>query len=76
MHALPTNLNYEIPQSPEDVISMQTDFENVVTESIMQSRRFDPTPLITQRFDLDKIVEAYDLFSPRRDGVLKVAIRP
>jgi len=55
---------------------MRTDFENVVTESIMQSRRFDPTPLITQRFDLDNIVEAYDLFSPRRAGVLKVAIRP
>ena len=38
--------------------------------------RFDPTPLITHRFGLDEIVEAYDLFSHRRDGVLKVAIRP
>jgi alcohol dehydrogenase len=40
------------------------------------SGRFDPTPLITHRFALDDIVEAYDLFSNRRDGVLKVAIRP
>jgi alcohol dehydrogenase len=38
--------------------------------------RFDPLPLITHRFVLDDIVEAYDLFSSRRDGVLKVAIRP
>ncbi len=43
---------------------------------LVASGRFDPTPLITHRFTLDEIVEAYDLFSNRRDGVLKVAIRP
>jgi alcohol dehydrogenase len=42
----------------------------------VQSGRFDPLPLITHRFALDDIVEAYDLFSNRRDGVLKVAIHP
>jgi alcohol dehydrogenase len=42
----------------------------------VESGRFDPLPLITHRFALDDIVEAYDLFSNRRDGVLKVAIRP
>jgi threonine dehydrogenase-like Zn-dependent dehydrogenase len=42
----------------------------------VRSGRFDPLPLITHRFALDDIVEAYDLFSNRRDGVLKVAIRP
>ena len=42
----------------------------------VQSGRFDPLPLITHRFALDDIVGAYDLFSNRRDGVLKVAIRP
>ena len=42
----------------------------------VQSGRFDPLPLITHRFALDDIVEAYDLFSNRREGVLKVAIRP
>jgi len=40
------------------------------------SGRFDPLPLITHRFALDDIVEAYDLFSNRREGVLKVAIKP
>lgn len=44
--------------------------------SMVQSGRFDPTPLITHRFALDEIVEAYELFGSRRDGVLKVAIRP
>jgi threonine dehydrogenase-like Zn-dependent dehydrogenase len=43
---------------------------------MVQSKHFDPTPLITHRFKLDQIVEAYDLFASRRDGVLKVAIRP
>lgn len=44
--------------------------------SMVQSKRFDPTPLLTHSFRLDQIVEAYDLFGSRRDGVLKVAIRP
>jgi alcohol dehydrogenase len=44
--------------------------------NLVQSGRFDPTPLITHRFSLDRIVEAYDMFGERRDGVLKVAIKP
>lgn len=44
--------------------------------AIVESGRFDPLPLITHRFALDDIVEAYDLFSNRREGVLKVAVRP
>jgi len=42
----------------------------------VESGRFDPLPLITHRFALADIVEAYDLFSNRRDGVLKVAVGP
>ena len=38
--------------------------------------RFDPTPLITHRFSLEEIGEAYRIFANRLDGVLKVAIRP
>jgi threonine dehydrogenase-like Zn-dependent dehydrogenase len=44
--------------------------------AMVQSKRFDPTPLLTHTFSLDQIVEAYDLFGSRREGVLKVAIRP
>lgn len=44
--------------------------------SLVQSGRFDPTPLLTHSFSLGQIVEAYDFFGSRRDGVLKVAIRP
>jgi alcohol dehydrogenase len=38
--------------------------------------RLDLTPLLTHRFALDDIVEAYDMFGHQRDGVLKVAITP
>lgn len=40
------------------------------------SGRLDTRPLVTHRFRLDQIVEAYDLFANQRDGVLKVAITP
>ena len=32
--------------------------------------------LSSDRFSLDRIGEAYELFGNRRDGVVKVAIRP
>jgi threonine dehydrogenase-like Zn-dependent dehydrogenase len=38
--------------------------------------RLDVKPLLTHRFSLDDITEAYDLFGHQRDGVLKVAITP
>jgi alcohol dehydrogenase len=44
--------------------------------SMVQSKRFDPTPLLTHNFSLDQIGDAYDLFGSHRDGVLKIAIRP
>ena len=43
---------------------------------LVSTGRFDPLPLITHHFKLDDIVEAYEMFGERRDGVLKVAIRP
>jgi threonine dehydrogenase-like Zn-dependent dehydrogenase len=43
---------------------------------MVRSRRFDPLPLLTHAFPLDRIGDAYALFGERRDGVLKVAIRP
>jgi threonine dehydrogenase-like Zn-dependent dehydrogenase len=42
--------------------------------SVVSSGRVDLRPLVTHRFKLDQIEEAYDLFSHQRDGVLKVAI--
>ncbi|MEM7775404.1 MAG: NAD(P)-dependent alcohol dehydrogenase [Pseudomonadota bacterium] len=38
------------------------------------SGRLDTRPLVTHRFALDQIEDAYDLFANQRDGVLKVAI--
>ena len=46
---------------------------------LMQMVRFgrlDLTPLLTHTFPLSEIVQAYELFGARRDGVLKVAIKP
>ena len=44
--------------------------------SMVRHGRVDLTPLVTHRFSLDGIVEAYDLFSQQRDGVMKVALYP
>ena len=44
--------------------------------ALVETGRVDLTPLLTHRFTLDRIVEAYDLFASRREGVLKVAVRP
>lgn len=44
--------------------------------AVIDSGRVDLTAMVTHRFKLDDIVEAYDLFSHQRDGVLKVAITP
>ena len=43
---------------------------------VVRSRRVDLTPLLTHTFPLEKIADAYELFGSRRDGVLKVAIKP
>jgi len=41
-----------------------------------EHHRIDLAPLLTHRFSLDQIEEAYRLFSHQEDGVLKVAITP
>jgi len=38
--------------------------------------RIDTTPLITHRFPLDRIEEAYNVFENRLDGVIKIAVEP
>lgn len=42
----------------------------------VESGRVNLRSLVTHRFKLDRIEEAYDLFANQRDGVLKVAITP
>ena len=44
--------------------------------SILETGRLDLRPLVTHRFALEDIEEAYELFANQRDGVLKVAITP
>jgi threonine dehydrogenase-like Zn-dependent dehydrogenase len=44
--------------------------------AMVEHQRVDLSPLVTHRFVLDDILEAYDLFSRQRGGVLKVALYP
>ena len=44
------------------------------TLRLIAQGKIDTTPLITHRFPLAKIEEAYRLFENREDGVIKVAI--
>jgi alcohol dehydrogenase len=44
--------------------------------SVIAAQRVDLKPLVTHRFRLEQIEQAYDLFAHQRDGVLKVAIAP
>jgi threonine dehydrogenase-like Zn-dependent dehydrogenase len=44
--------------------------------NVVGSGRVDLGLLVTHQYTLENIVEAYDLFSNQRDGVLKVAIKP
>ena len=43
---------------------------------LIEAGKIDTTPLITHRFTLDRIEEAYRLFENREDGVIKVAVTP
>ncbi|HEX8644839.1 MAG TPA: NAD(P)-dependent alcohol dehydrogenase [Allosphingosinicella sp.] len=44
--------------------------------AVIESGRVDLGAMVTHRFPLDRIEEAYELFANQRDGVLKVAITP
>ena len=44
--------------------------------AMVESERIDLTPLVTHRFSLDDITQAYELFSRQGDGVMKVALYP
>jgi alcohol dehydrogenase len=43
---------------------------------LVRQGRLDLTPLLTHTFSLDRITEAYQLFGERREGAIKVAIKP
>ncbi len=44
--------------------------------NIVASKRVDFGSMVTHRFKLSQILDAYQLFAEKRDGVLKVAITP
>lgn len=44
--------------------------------AMIAARRVDLSPLVTHRFVLEDIKDAFELFSTQRDGVMKVALTP
>lgn len=44
--------------------------------SLIAEKKIDTTPLITHTFALKDIEKAYEIFEGRKDGVIKVAIKP
>jgi threonine dehydrogenase-like Zn-dependent dehydrogenase len=44
--------------------------------SVIESGRVDLSAMVTHRYRLDQIEEAYELFANQRDGVLKIALTP
>ena len=58
-------------QNPEGAAELLAKLEN---EPGIEQGKLDTTPLITHRFPLSEIEEAYRIFENRLDGVIKVAI--
>jgi alcohol dehydrogenase len=44
--------------------------------TLVATGRIDLTPLVTHRFSLEDLTDAYEVFSHQREGVMKVAIYP
>ena len=44
--------------------------------SLIEQDKIDTTPLITHRYQLENIEEAYHLFENKLDGVIKIAVEP
>ena len=44
--------------------------------SLIEQGKIDTTPLITHRYKLEDIEEAYHLFENKMDRVIKVAVEP
>lgn len=43
---------------------------------VVESGRVDLSAMVTHTYSLDNIVDAYQLFMERKDGVLKIAVKP
>ena len=43
--------------------------------SLIEQGKIDTTPLITHRYSLEEIEEAYRMFENREEGVIKIAVK-
>ena len=77
-------INFGVVNAYNRVVSGIYEFLMRVTEPVLRPIRrilpnfgpVDLSPLVTHRFALDDIQDAFDLFSHQRDRVLKVALTP
>jgi threonine dehydrogenase-like Zn-dependent dehydrogenase len=46
------------------------------TSAVVARRRFSYAPLVTHRFGLDQVDEAYELMDARADGSVKAVLTP
>ncbi len=69
-------LKGEYPVAPGRIVGHEPKERMRRLMSVVGSGGVDLRPLVTHRFWLDQIEEAYDLISHQRDVVLKVAITP
>lgn len=43
---------------------------------LIEEGKIDTTPLITHTLPLSQIERAYEIFEEKKDGVIKVAVKP
>lgn len=42
----------------------------------IEENRFDPTDIITHRFPLEQAEHGYEIFDAKKDGCIKVVLKP
>lgn len=68
-----SNLHIKHGSVPRAVPGITVGYDMVGIVDIAEGK-IDTTPLITHRFPLNKIEEAYRIFENKEDGVIKIAI--
>ena len=70
-----TQSKVQMPVGPAPM--MRTVSSSLISEilSLIEQGMIDTTPLITHRYSLEEIEEAYRVFENREEGVIKIAVK-
>ena len=58
------------------LMSMSKCVTGVAVMKLIEEGKIDTTPLITHTLPLSQIERAYEIFEEKKDGVIKVAVKP